>query len=215
MELPDNLNIETFLLVCVSYCRLSCWQRCSCGVHGSVAVPVTSNTHHCASRCVMILRVMFPLQLLGIPKHALAFHVLPGQMFRSFNNNVKFLLGSPRTTLQQLHQGTAKRTMKALAWTVRSSVGVARATDSTGTIEPSNAVFLENDGRWIDYQEIFASNTRSNEIKAQDDSNFLRELTVTQLRQEARQRGQTSTGSREALIERMVSKQPPGKTLIY
>lgn len=208
MELPDNLNIKTIFYQLL---RLSCWQRCSCDIHGSAAVPISHNIHYCASSCAMILRVMFPLQLLGIPKHALAFHALPGQMFRSFNKNVKILLGSPRTTLQH-HQGTAKRTAKALASTARSSTGVARAIDSTGTIESSNAFFLENDGRWIDYQETFASN---NEVKEQDDSDFLRELTVTHLRQEARQRGQTSTGSREALVERMLSKQSPGKTLSY
>lgn len=163
----------------------------------------------------MILRVIFPLQLLGIPKHALAFHVFPGQMFRSFNHNVKILLRSPRATVQQplqQQQRTSTRTANALASTARGSAGVARATDSTGTIGPSNALFLGNDGRWIDYQETFTVN---NEVKDRDDSNYLQELTVTQLRQQARERGQKSTGSREALVERLVSRQSPGKTLSF
>lgn len=159
----------------------------------------------------MILRVLFPLQLLGIPKHALALHVSPAHMFRSSFNNLKVLLRPPTATLQALQQQrTSKRTAKALAATARGSAGSARATDSTGIIESSNAFFLGNDGQWIDYDETF-KHSRGNKFKGQDDSKYLRKLTVKQLRQEARERGQTSTGSREALLERLVSKHSPGK----
>lgn len=165
----------------------------------------------------MILRVLLPLQLLGTSKHALAFHVFPGHMFRSlFNNNVRVLLRSPRAMLQplqQLQQQQQQRT--AQRTTARSGAGVARATDTAGTVEPSNACFLGNDGQWIDYEEMFKHSWRGNEFKGQDDSKYLRELTVTQLRQEARERGQTSTGTREVLVERLVSKQAPGETLNY
>ena len=121
----------------------------------------------------MILRVLLPLQLLGIPRHVLAFHVFPAarHMFRSSFNVKALPRSSPSaraTVLAQRHQKQQqqqqhKRTGKTLAAiTAReSSTGMARITDTTQ--EASSACFLENDGRWIDYEEAFTS--RGNEVK--------------------------------------------------
>lgn len=117
----------------------------------------------------MILRVLLPLQLLGTPKHALAFHVFPaaGQMFRS-SFNVKALLRSSLSgrAMLPVQQQQQQRTAKALAVaTARdSSTGIARATTSTIEEEKSNTRVLGNDGQWIDYEKAFKHPPRGNEV---------------------------------------------------
>ena len=78
---------------------------------------------------------------------------------------------------------------------------MAGARDDSGA---AKAVFLENSGEWVPM-----SNTEKGGIKRSRE--VLDGLSLQELRQEAQQRGQKTTGSKKVLVERLFSQEPPGK----
>eukprot|EP00752_Nemacystus_decipiens_P009130 g8154.t1 len=78
------------------------------------------------------------------------------------------------------------------------------ATESTSS---SRAMFLDNDGEWIKTSSTGTSiSGTSHEIE------LLESLTVPELRQQAQQAGQKSTGSKKELVQRLLNQEPPAPT---
>lgn len=89
-----------------------------------------------------------------------------------------------------------------------SSLVRQETAEASAGLSGNKAVFLENDGAWVSWKKVAdqqqANFPNSTEL-------HLEKLSVTQLRQEAQQRGQKSTGSKKELIERLLSQEAPGK----
>eukprot|EP00903_Cladosiphon_okamuranus_P013530 g12602.t1 len=79
------------------------------------------------------------------------------------------------------------------------------ATDDAST--SNRAIFLKNDGEWI-----CTSSSSASSSSASSKVEVLEALSVRELRQQARQVGQKSTGSKKELVQRLINQEPPVPT---
>lgn len=94
--------------------------------------------------------------------------------------------------------------------------GVCRG-ESTGRVcfneETTWGTFLKNDMRWVDTKHIFVKHGPDDTDQNEGSKRlFLEELSVAELRQEAKKRGHRSVGIKRDLVERLMSNEPPGQT---
>ncbi|CAM9091466.1 unnamed protein product [Scytosiphon promiscuus] len=100
------------------------------------------------------------------------------------------------------------RTRSFITITQGSSLVQEETAESILGMTGAKATFLENDGQWISCETaLMPSQQEANLSKSS--KLHLEKLSVTQLRQEAQQRGQQSTGSKKELMERLVSQEAP------
>lgn len=86
--------------------------------------------------------------------------------------------------------------------------------DARNNPYPSKSIFLRNDGLWVDCQKAFGSRCSDSQTAIEYDGRvYLEGLSRAQLVAEAKDRGQKSSGSRSALVERLVTREPPGEAL--
>lgn len=82
---------------------------------------------------------------------------------------------------------------------------MATATDAASGTITSRAIFLENHNEWVSCDTDDADQT------SLTSKLHLEKLSLPQLREQARQLGQASTGSKKDLLERLFSHEPPGE----
>ncbi|CAM9720188.1 unnamed protein product [Ectocarpus sp. 6 AP-2014] len=96
-----------------------------------------------------------------------------------------------------------QRTRTIVAMTKARGIATDEMTEATDGA--CKAIFLEHDGRWVNCDKTLGiTEQQQNLTKLQ-----LEGLTVPQLRHEARRRGQTATGSKKDLIQRVFSQEAP------
>lgn len=90
-----------------------------------------------------------------------------------------------------------------------SSAGQEPMGGATEASSSSRAIFLDNDGEWIDTSSIGTAGSTSNDIELLD------AMSVPELRQEAQLAGQKSTGSKKELVQRLLNQEPPSEDRGY
>lgn len=153
---------------------------------------------------------LLPLQVLDMAKHTIcltsSLNVSAGRGHRTLFHRKVFVHAAATSTVHAAlpHQSAAAPT----AAETKANMGANR--EPGGSQQDKIAMFLPNDGNWVGYQDTFAR-CRSDEEDGIHDNSILDfgELSLTQLRREATERGQRSSGSKEELINRLISKQPP------
>lgn len=106
----------------------------------------------------------------------------------------------------------------ALAWRptrLHVATRVLRRASAAASQEPtsraaeasssSRATFLENDGEWVGASSTSGTSGLSIDIGS------LEALSVPELRQQAQQAGQRSTGPKKELIKRLLNQEPSGE----
>jgi len=80
---------------------------------------------------------------------------------------------------------------------------LAGAGDDCGT---TKAIFLKKNGEWVPF---------ANSSIGKKSREALEGLSLQELRQEAQQRGQKTTGPKKVLVERIFSQEPPGNSCTH
>ncbi|CAM9187761.1 unnamed protein product [Ectocarpus sp. 12 AP-2014] len=100
---------------------------------------------------------------------------------------------------------TSRQRTRTTAVAMTKVRGIATDEMTGATDGACKAIFLEHDGKWVSCDKTLGiTEQQQNLTKLQ-----LEGLTVSQLRHEARQRGQTVTGSKKDLIQRLFSQEAP------
>lgn len=86
--------------------------------------------------------------------------------------------------------------------------GIATDEMTGATDEACKAIFLEHDGKWVSCDLALGITEQQRDLTKLQ----LEGLTVPQLRHKARRRGQTATGSKKDLIQRLFSQEAPGES---
>lgn len=153
---------------------------------------------------------LLPLQILDMAKHTIcltsSLNVAAGGHRTLFHRKVFVHAAATSTVHATLpHQSATAPT----AAETKANMDATR--EPGGNQQAKLTMFLPNDGKWVGYQDTFAR-CRSDEdgIRVPDSSIiYFGKLSLAQLRREATERGQRSSGSKEELINRLISKQPP------
>lgn len=127
----------------------------------------------------------------NIPKHALA-------------------LRPPATISSWSSRGRIAATTTPATGSPSKSLAVMAGAIDAEPCTTSRPIFLDNNrNEWVrwdtDHDDSSAAGNNSSSSKL-----HLEKLSLQQLRQQAQQQGQTSTGSKKQLVERLLCQEPPG-----
>lgn len=170
--------------------RVCGWNPC-CGVFSMVTIASSRTTPLCSSIFHLVLMIFQTNSARALASLALRPAASTGGWSRG---------RTPPTT-----------TPTGSSMSLETMAGATDAESST-----SRATFLDNDGEWITGSSCHAAaadanNSISSTSNSSSSKLHLERLSLQQLRQQAQQRGQTSTGSKKQLVERLFCQEPPGK----